>query len=38
MPERVPWMFEVIVHVMELFVVLGIASSIYFVRKNRRRR
>ena len=32
-----PLFFEIIVHIMEAFVVLGIATSVYFVRKTRKK-
>ena len=38
MPDRVPLVFEIIVHVMEAFVVLGIAASVYFVKKSKAKR
>ena len=38
MEEKAPLIFEVIVHVMEVFVVIGIAASIYFVKKTKRQR
>lgn len=36
--QEVPIIFEVIVHVMELFVVIGIACSVYFVKKSKAKR
>ncbi len=38
MQSEVPILFEVIVHVMEVFVVIGIITSIYFVKKSKRKR
>ena len=32
-----PLFFEIIVHIMEAFVVIGIATSVYFVRKTRKK-
>ena len=36
--EGVPVIFEVIVHLMEIFLVLGIAASLFFVKKSKRKR
>ncbi len=38
MPTEVPLAFEIIVHLMEISVVAGIAASVYFVKKSKRRR
>lgn len=36
--EEAPLIFEVAVHVMEVFVVIGIACSVYFVKKSKRKK
>ena len=38
MNGEVPILFEVIVHVMEAFVVIGIAASVYYVKKTKRKK
>ena len=37
MNEEDRFYFEVILHLMEFFVVVGIASSVYFVRRSRKK-
>lgn len=37
MEERVPLIFDFIVHAMEIFVVIGIATSLYFVKKTKKK-
>jgi hypothetical protein len=32
------FLFEVIVHTMELFVVIGIACSVYYMKKTKKKR
>jgi Ca2+/Na+ antiporter len=34
--SQAPLIFEVLVHTMEFFVVVGIASSVYFVKRSKR--
>ena len=38
MNNEVPFFFEVIVRLMEFLVVMGVISSIYFVKKTKRKR
>lgn len=35
MNDKQTLLFEIIVHAMEFFVIIGIASSVYFVRRSR---
>ncbi len=37
MNDKQAFLFEIVVHAMEFFVIIGIASSVYFVRKSRRK-
>ena len=38
MSEETTWLFDIIIHIMEIFLVVGIACSLYFVKYAQRQR